>query len=194
MDAIAYRQYAKKAFLICKKFRSAMEGMLMTEIIENQEVSQQTDEIGFFGKDAKKSKSDIGARIIATREAMKMTQKAFASFCGMPLPSLKDYEAGKRMPGGESLQHFIDAGINANWLLTGEGPMLLGEKPHETALNAPRLTMAVEAVEEGLRSAKRTMPPTAKAELVATVYQALSEDDGPHRLLKLVKDILARSS
>lgn len=34
---------------------------------------------------------------------------------------------GLRAPGAEALEAFVRAGINANWLLTGDGPMLLAD-------------------------------------------------------------------
>lgn len=164
----------------------------MMETIENQEVTHRVDEPGFFGKDAKKSKSSIGERIIAIREAMKMTQKAFASFCGMPLPSLKDYEAGKRMPGGEALQHFIDAGINANWLLTGDGDMLLNDPRRDgTTVDLRRLETAIRELDAALGRARRTLDPERKARAVGVLYEFQGQAGGNKpvavdRLLDLV--------
>ena len=42
----------------------------------------------------------------------------------MPSRTYQDYERGLRQPGAESIGAFVLAGINANWLLTGEGEML----------------------------------------------------------------------
>lgn len=46
----------------------------------------------------------------------------------MPLPSLRDYELSKRIPGGDAIACFIRAGIDATWLLTGDGEMFLPDK------------------------------------------------------------------
>lgn len=56
---------------------------------------------------------------------MGMLQKDFSTRIEMPIPSLRDYELGKTMPGGDAITSFMSAGISADWLLTGEGEMLL---------------------------------------------------------------------
>lgn len=73
-------------------------------------------------------KAAIGSRIKEARAALEMTQKELCETIGMPLPSLRDYELCKRIPGGEAIAMFCCAGINANWLLLGEGPMLITDQ------------------------------------------------------------------
>lgn len=72
-------------------------------------------------------KKAVGDRLKQARSAFEVTQKEFCASIGMPLPSLRDYELGKRIPGGDAVALLVRAGINANWLLTGEGPMLLAD-------------------------------------------------------------------
>jgi phage repressor protein C with HTH and peptisase S24 domain len=74
-------------------------------------------------------KEEIGARIKEARAALTLTQKEFCQATGMKLPSLRDYELGNRIPGGEAIVDFARARINSHWLLTGEGDMFLGEHP-----------------------------------------------------------------
>jgi hypothetical protein len=50
----------------------------------------------------------------------------------MKIPSLRDYELGKTIPGGEALSMLMRAGISPAWLLTGEGEMLLEKMKYET--------------------------------------------------------------
>lgn len=69
-------------------------------------------------------KKVIGERLKQARAVLKMTQKELVSESGIPLPSLRDYEGGKRMPGGDAVASLVKVGINANWLLAGHGPML----------------------------------------------------------------------
>lgn len=59
---------------------------------------------------------------------MGLSMRALAEAASVPLPSHKDYEGCKTIPGGEAIAGYVRAGINANWLLTGEGAMLL--EPH----------------------------------------------------------------
>lgn len=70
-------------------------------------------------------KMPVATRLKEARAALRLTQKELCSQVGMPLPSLRDYELGKRIPGGEAVSGLVRAGINANWLLTGEGTMFL---------------------------------------------------------------------
>jgi DNA-binding transcriptional regulator YiaG len=66
----------------------------------------------------------IAQRIRAVRAALQMTQMEFANAIGAALPTVKDYEGGKCVPGGERLAGFARAGVNVGWLLTGKGTML----------------------------------------------------------------------
>jgi len=70
------------------------------------------------------NKEIVGNRIRSARKKLKLSQKELSERSGLPLPSLKDYETGKRMPGGEAIASLCQAGISANWLLTGKGEML----------------------------------------------------------------------
>lgn len=73
-------------------------------------------------------KLEIGGRIKQARETLSLTQDALAALAEAKSKSgLQDNEAGKSMPGGQMISALVRAGINANWLLTGEGPMLLAD-------------------------------------------------------------------
>jgi hypothetical protein len=83
------------------------------------------------------------------------------------------------------------AGINANWLLTGEGPMLLGELQADQeagALDRERMHIAIEAIEEALAENGLTMAPAKKAEVILAAYDVL-ETFGvtKEKVMKLVK-------
>jgi len=59
----------------------------------------------------------------------------FSRKTGIPYPTMQDYIAGKRMPGGENLQKIsMQLNVNINWLLTGEGEPFLN-KHKEPTLN-----------------------------------------------------------
>lgn len=94
-----------------------------------------------------------------------------------PLPSLRDYELGKSIPGGEAIGGLVRAGINANWLLTGEGPMLLADwvapaPPASTRINVK----ALEAIIEGALKVAPNAPAAAIAAHAARVYAQCIED------------------
>jgi len=64
-------------------------------------------------------------RIRRARIALGYTQNDIAEAVGGKLRSWQDYEAGKRVPGSSVIKGLAKLGINANWVLTGEGPMLI---------------------------------------------------------------------
>ncbi len=63
----------------------------------------------------------------AAREALHLTQKGFGEKYGHNLRTYQKNESGTSEAGICLAATFIRAGINANWLLTGEGPMLLAD-------------------------------------------------------------------
>ncbi|THF60946.1 helix-turn-helix domain-containing protein [Pseudothauera rhizosphaerae] len=90
----------------------------------------------------------IGERIKVARKAVGLTQDRLAALAGATSKrGLQDNEAGKGMPGGQMIGAMVRAGINANWLLTGEGPMLLSELDEAAAwrARAEQLQVALNA-------------------------------------------------
>lgn len=78
------------------------------------------------------------------------------------------------------MEAFVTAGgINANWLLTGEGPMLLADLQAKSAqgqgMDRERLRRALKAMEKGLSAGDATMPPGKKAGLLLACYDMLEE-------------------
>lgn len=69
-------------------------------------------------------KAEVGERLKRFAQEKFGSLRAFAEVVGTNSNQLSFYTTGKRMPGGELLAKFYDlAGMNINWLLTGEGPM-----------------------------------------------------------------------
>lgn len=67
----------------------------------------------------------IGDRLRDARKKLDMTQSRLASSAGIPLGTYKKYEGDDRVPGAEALAGLAKVGININWLLSGDGPVLL---------------------------------------------------------------------
>lgn len=146
-------------------------------------------------------------RLRAAREALGLTQTELVARSGIPIDTYKKYEGGSRQPGGDAVAGIVRAGINANWLLTGEGPMLIKDLPASAGMRAEdsarasyaaapasagidtaRLQLAIATVEEALAEAGRVMAPDRKAELVLAVYELYQEPANTReRVLKLVK-------
>lgn len=101
----------------------------------------------------------ISERLKAARHALTATQGSMAAKSGIPVGTYQKYELGKLAPGAKAIQGLMQLGINANWLLTGDGPMLLADlaKPGEVIANRvhapiPRYTVEKKGVEHDIPS------------------------------------------
>jgi transcriptional regulator with XRE-family HTH domain len=134
----------------------------------------------FTGESVNLDVVDIGARIKAARKALGITQDALAALAGARSKSgLQDNEAGKNMPGGQMIGTLVFAGINANWLLTGEGPMLLDNLLSQTTRSdaMPKINKdALAAILEGALRVAPTATPAAIADHCVGVYMKCLED------------------
>lgn len=197
---------------------------LMMQPIDNKNVKHRGEfaavprEISPRDEVSRGTREAVAERLRQARHSMGLTQKEAAERANqMPLPSYKGCEAAKKIPGGEAIQGLMKLGISANWLLSGEGPMLLVNTQAQTispreaalidtarfglaqpdasalpasALDPARLRLAIETVEEGLAATQRTMTPEKKAELVTAVYDLFADDTSAQakgKVLRLVK-------
>ena len=136
--------------------------------------------------------SALNSRLKAWREEKKLNQAQAANLLGVPVATFIKWEVGTRAPGAAAMEAFVTAGgINANWLLTGEGPMLLGDLQAagwSGALDRERMAMAVEALEEVLLEAGRTMAPAKKAQVLLAAYDLLEEPSATRaKVVQLLK-------
>lgn len=69
--------------------------------------------------------STMGERLRLLRSKLGLTQSEAARKFGILLTTWKKYEAGPSEPGSGALRGLADGGVNINWLLKGEGEMLL---------------------------------------------------------------------
>ena len=99
-------------------------------------------------KDVDNLKILVGERLKEAIKQLGTTQKLFAKAAQIPLPSLSDYIRGKSMPGGEAMHGISSIGINTNWLLTGEAPMLLADlvAPAPAGVNVDAMVQAIVAI------------------------------------------------
>ncbi len=98
----------------------------------------------------------VGSGLRSWREANGLTQKEAATQLSVPSRTYQDYERDLRSPGAEAMAGFIQAGINANWLLTGLGPMRLEElqpKPQPMKINTEALAAILDGAMRGLKGA-----------------------------------------
>lgn len=125
------------------------------------------------------------------RTYLGLSQANFCVQSGYNVRTYQRNEEGRNEAGITLGAAFVRAGINANWLLTGEGPMRIedlagAETPG--VLDRERMRLAMEAIEEGLSEVRLTMAPPKKAELLLAAYDLL-ETDGvtKEKVMKIVK-------
>ena len=130
----------------------------------------------------------VGDRMSDARRHLKMTQAAFYDkFVGPERMTLRTYqraETGASESGMLLLESFVRAGINSNWLLTGEGAMLVSAETEyplngsNTAVTAkePRgqriNVKALAAIIEGAMRTNPNDPPDKVASFAASFYQS----------------------
>lgn len=128
----------------------------------------------------------FGERLREERLRLNLSQTAFGATAGVTKKSQMLYEAGERSPDGVYLAAIAAAGADVLYILTGSHSHKVAVPT--SGMDMPRFQLAIEAVEEGLVAAKRTMKPAKKAELFLAVYDMMGEPSVTKaRVLKLVK-------
>lgn len=108
------------------------------------------------------------------RRDKRLGPGGIAEAVGSKLRSWQDYEAGKKVPGSQVIAGLARLGINANWVLTGEGPMLLRDLEHPPAcgaLDPELLENVIVATRKVLARRGIKLPPRAEARAIRIVYQ-----------------------
>jgi transcriptional regulator with XRE-family HTH domain len=120
------------------------------------------------------AKPKIGERLRLFRETKKMSQVQMADALDGTTRGLQDNELGRSLPNSKVLIGLYGLGLNVNWLLSGEGPMLLadlhGSASHDL-VNAERLGQAIAAVDKVSVAHGKTLSPDKRGKLAALVYQ-----------------------
>lgn len=86
-----------------------------------------------------KKNNDMANRLRAFRLKLGLRQDKAALEFNIPFSTYKRYESGTNNPSSEAVAGMMRAGLNTNWLLTGEGEMLLADQQAQ-ADERPRLT------------------------------------------------------
>lgn len=110
----------------------------------------------------------------AARESLGLSQDGLAQAVGASKRGIQDNEARKRVPGGEVICGFVVLGINANWLLTGEGPMLLKDIVQPApSIDEKLLGLCIH----GVMLADPNCPPDKAGRLAVQYYNRLKAMD-----------------
>lgn len=62
-------------------------------------------------------------RLRLVRRSLRKSQAAMAEMAGISTTGWQAYEHGKHIPGGDIIARLVVLGVDANWLLLGEGEM-----------------------------------------------------------------------
>lgn len=84
--------------------------------------------------------TSIGDRLTQIRGSR--SQAEFAKEIGVHKNTLGGYERGERTPDAVFLRNLMTTGYNANWVISGEGPMLINN--HEGIEEAPVMLQHID--------------------------------------------------
>ncbi len=127
--------------------------------------------------------STIGSRIKEERVRLGMTQPQFAEASISSKRALIEWEKNATSPSTVQLSALHHIGADVLYIVTGRREANVPER-----IDAHRLATAIEAVEEGLDAAKRTMPPDKKAELIKAAYDLISQPEtGKGKVVELLR-------
>ena len=123
--------------------------------------------------------STLATRLAVARQRAGMTQGVLAKALGLGAGSrISDWEAGRTSPtAGTMVQIPHVLGVSGHWLLTGSGPMAIGEGNDEARIEAAGKILAGEISEDVVNLiAGRTEPgPVVQAAvLTAEVARSLN--------------------
>lgn len=121
----------------------------------------------------------MAARIKAAREACGLSRPEFSEKFGCSIRTLENNEWGKNEPSAWLFKALRSLGVNANWLLTGEGPMLLGNLVAEelnrglpTHGPTPAINIdCLAAIIQGTLRVSGHLPAEVLAEQIANIYK-----------------------
>lgn len=112
---------------------------------------------------AESAESSIADRLRIFRESKRLTQAQMAEAVGGSTPGYKSNEQGTALPNSKLLIGLIGLGLNVDWLLTGDGPMLRDDVRKAVApkINVEALAKAFEVMMQ-TAEAGETSAQTAK--------------------------------
>lgn len=117
----------------------------------------------------------VGSRLKLFREFLKLTQVQFASAIGGTAIAIQGNESGRSMPNGKSLIGLYKLGMDINWLLTGEGQMLLTKQPpNSSGGDLRKFADAMEIIDLYVQRTGKVLSPEKKRKAVEALYK-LSE-------------------
>ena len=103
--------------------------MVLSRMVQNScraVCGWRTWEAGFLPVDT--LPDAVACRLRVARGTLGLTQPEMAALLRVKLRAYQLYESAQRLPQADSLDALCRLGISIDWLLTGEGEMLLGDR------------------------------------------------------------------
>ena len=122
-------------------------------------------------------KTRLSERIRQARRHVGLSASEAASLAGLTRKSWERYELDKNEPKASSLTILVEKGIDATWLLTGEGSMLSDEgsgKAH--AVDAELLRIVIEETETYRSHHNPVWDVTQTAHVIALGYAMMTTE------------------
>jgi transcriptional regulator with XRE-family HTH domain len=151
----------------------------------------------------KNAQTGFPKRLRASFDRLGMSIKEFSDAYGVTYRTLQNYLSGERDAKADQLRLICEqSGINANWLLFGELPMLRSEYPTSDAapitgndekkklLDEQRMVRIIVQVESLLDDHNLSLSADKKAKIIALLYQLFDtegvvDDDKVVQFLRL---------
>jgi hypothetical protein len=112
---------------------------------------------GYAEGDARPQPSDtpntgLSGRLKLVRKHLSKSQTGMDSLLNIGKKSWQRYESGGHTPGSQVVAALVEQGFNANWVLSGDGTMLLEDaKPAPEAENLPGVLDELRSMRQELR-------------------------------------------
>lgn len=117
-------------------------------------------------------RKEIGARIREVLKLKEWNQDRLAAEISSTRRTVQDNIAGISAPNSTSLRGYIRIGVNVNWLLAGEGPMMLADLMKGAApLDTELLKRVVAALEAEIDRLGAELTADEFAQCVALTYE-----------------------
>lgn len=113
--------------------------------------------------------TELAERLIEIRHDMGLTQREMADFVQVSSGAWQGYEYGK-VPKADTLKRLVECGYNANWILSGEGPML-------TNINEGRDKLIWNVAFFLCQRCKLPYEPSAFADTYLDIYEWMSKNN-----------------
>jgi transcriptional regulator with XRE-family HTH domain len=144
------------------------------------------------------AKSQIGERLRLFRETKKMSQVQMAAALDATTRGLQNNELNISLPNSKMLIGLYALGMNVNWLLSGEGPMLLADLQPASDVNTAGAAdlhaygECLEILELALNKFNRKLDPEKKRAAVDSLYRAwLRDKQIDSQLLNMITQLAA---